>query len=135
MSNNNRIFQCKLSLTDEKDLEVLKLSERLFEASTPNIFEDITVNLQGKNKQYSTEDAAPKPLFTYVNNTVLSEIPTVVSIRELFNKYDQTHFSIDKTLTLNDFLKENDFLSKIIDTPVMQIAMNFLHKEGSEEII
>ncbi|XP_031637965.1 poly(U)-specific endoribonuclease homolog [Contarinia nasturtii] len=114
------IAQCQ-AIPDE-------LSERLFEASTPNIFEDITVNLQGRTNQYLTDDNAPKPLFTHVNNTVLSKVPTIVRIRELFKKYDRTQFLIDRTP--NDFVKENNFLNKIIDTPVMQIAMNFLHKEG-----
>lgn len=49
------------SIPDAVDNEILALSERLFDASTPNIFNQITVNLQGRTFSSKTTDEAPGP--------------------------------------------------------------------------
>lgn len=46
---------------DAIDAEILALSERLFEASTPNIFNQITVNIQRRTYSSALVDDAPAP--------------------------------------------------------------------------
>lgn len=46
---------------DAIDTEILSLSERLFEASTPNIFNELTINLQRRTYSSALTDEAPAP--------------------------------------------------------------------------
>lgn len=49
------------SIPDRVDDDILALSERLFDASTPNIFNHITVNLQSRTRSSALNDDAPAP--------------------------------------------------------------------------
>lgn len=64
-----------------------------------------------------------------MHNTTLSRIPTIVKLRELFNNYELDTM-IDETETPAERREEDEFLEKIIDTPVMQKAMDYLKEKG-----
>lgn len=55
------LLPAKPEVFTEVDDEILKLSEKLFSASTPNILNQISVNLQQKTKSSSQDDDAPDP--------------------------------------------------------------------------
>lgn len=64
-----------------------------------------------------------------MNNSTLSRIPTVVKLRELFNNYELDTM-VDEMETPAERQEEDEFLDKIIDTSVIQIAMDYLKEKG-----
>lgn len=54
-----------ISAPDAVDIEISALTESMFQASTPNLFNEITVNLQRKTYSSSLVDDAPSPYVIY----------------------------------------------------------------------
>lgn len=57
----------------EVDKEIMELSEKLFSASSPNIFNQIRINLQEKTRSYSKYDDAAAPYETVLHRPLFRE--------------------------------------------------------------
>lgn len=57
------------------------------------------------------------------------EVPTIVKLRALFDNYELDSAD-SETVTPEEEIEENEFINAVLDTQVMQTAMNFLHKKG-----
>lgn len=139
-----------ISAPDAVDIEISALTESMFQASTPNLFNEITVNLQRKTYSSSLVDDAPSPYVIYshpfsikmvnflkksffslltVSNTTLSRSQTIIKLRALFDNYE-LDTSVVESVTPAERREEDEFLDKVLDTQVMKIAMNYLKQKG-----
>lgn len=133
----------------------MALSERLFEASTPNIFNQITVNIQRRTYSSALVDDAPAPYdipseelislkqekssnnlirlyrLLSVSNATLSGIQTIVKLRALYDNYELDTMTVEN-VTPNERQEEDEFIEKVLDTAVMRTAMTYLQQKGSE---
>lgn len=57
------------------------------------------------------------------------KIPTIDKLLALFDNYELDASDSEK-VTADERDEENDFINAVLDTKVMQTAMNFLHKKG-----
>ncbi|XP_055300541.1 endoribonuclease CG2145-like [Sitodiplosis mosellana] len=125
-------FICVLMIqchADGTDNEILTLSERLFDLSTPNIFNQITVNLQRRTYSSATTDDAPAPLLG-ISNATLARVPTIVKLQTLYDNYELDTMTVED-VTAAELREEDEFLNKILDTEVMKAAMNYLQIKGA----
>lgn len=67
-------------------------------------------------------------LFT-VNEAIFDRIPTIAKLRRLFDNYE-INSATDETTTPVEANEIHDFINTLLDTPVMQIAMDFLQSKG-----
>ncbi|XP_031621481.1 poly(U)-specific endoribonuclease homolog [Contarinia nasturtii] len=120
------IIQCN---ADAVDNEISELSERLFDASTPNILSRVKVNLQGRTTSSALTDEAPAPLLT-VSNASLSGIATIVKMRALWDNYEANTMTVEN-VTPSELREEDEFIDEVLDTAVMKMAMTYLQQKGS----
>lgn len=128
------------------------MTEQLFRQSTPNIFPYVKVNLQSLTTSGSRSDDAALPydfvtilfckllnetavdellffsLLT-VDESVVYKIPTIAKMRALYDNYELDS-SVRENVTPNEVLEEKEFVNEILDTQVMQTAMQFLNRKG-----
>lgn len=64
-----------------------------------------------------------------VSESTLNGIPTIAKMRALFDNYEMDA-SLREDVTQSEQREENEFLNKIMDTRVMQIAMDYLKQKG-----
>lgn len=64
-----------------------------------------------------------------MSNTTLSGIATIVSLQKLYDNYELDTMTVEN-VTPDESQEEDEFLNKILDTPVMKAAMNYLQQKG-----
>ena len=88
---------------------------------------DYEINLQRSTKPYRRGDSAPEPLFTYVRQDLLSEIPTFKLFFQLMDNYERG-VGVCEDVTQEERRENWDFLNGIMETWPMQYAYNWLTK-------
>lgn len=64
-----------------------------------------------------------------VDESVVYKVPTIAKLLVLFDNYELDSAD-SETVTPEEEIEENEFINAVLDTQVMQTAMNFLHKKG-----
>lgn len=60
---------------------------------------------------------------------MIFNVPTIQKLRALYDNYE-LNASDKEVVTPNEIDEETEFLNAVLDTQVMQTAMNFLNKKG-----
>lgn len=68
-----------------------------------------------------------------MNETTLARIPTIVKLRALFDNYN-LDTEVSESVTQSNQQEEWEFLEKVIDTPVMKLAMKYLNGKSNYSI-
>lgn len=71
---NNYFVLKPIPAPDAIDTEIMALTERIFDASSPNLFSQINVNLQRRTYSSSLVDDAPAPYDLFFIHFVLIDI-------------------------------------------------------------
>ncbi|XP_055299566.1 endoribonuclease CG2145-like [Sitodiplosis mosellana] len=125
------VSHCQTTLCREyesSESEFEELTEKLFRESAPNIFPYVKVNLQSSTSSWSRSDDAEQPLLN-VDESVVYKVPTIAKLVALFDNYE-LDASDSEEVTPEEQIEEMEFIDAVLDTQVMQTAMNFLHKKG-----
>lgn len=67
-----------------------------------------------------------------VDESIVYGIPTIAKLRALFDNYE-VDASDEEIVTTQEKSEENEFINSVLDTKVMQTAMQFLHKKGEHK--
>lgn len=67
-----------------------------------------------------------------MNKTALDSIPTIAKMCALFDNYEMDS-SLSEKITSDEEKEVEEFIDEMLNTSVMKIAMQFLHKKGEQQ--
>ncbi|KAF7261927.1 hypothetical protein EG68_00816 [Paragonimus skrjabini miyazakii] len=117
--------------TSEK--EVARFIEHLWQMDKTRINPTVTYELDFQNALHGTSggtDDAPSPLFKRFNKALL--LKTVKTIPAFINLLDNYHSrtGIREVVTFEEMQEIEQFLDRLMETPVMQETWKFLQRKG-----
>lgn len=136
LCNDFRPKSYELKLSPEFDLDV-NLSDAIQQMwkldvnrLTPNV--DYSLNVQSGKKPFWKEDAAPDPLFHFVDKAALKR-PTYSAFMALLDNYKGQVGEVE-SVTTHEKNENRTFLKAIMQTAPMQLCHKYLHAKKPGEI-
>ncbi|XP_071859056.1 endoribonuclease Arlr isoform X3 [Bombus fervidus] len=114
-----------VSLTS--DVELMMVSEELFNKSSHELFNHVYINYQGNMSFKNFTDNAPQRLLN--TSTKIFLIPTIRSLVKLFDNYELDTYE-PEVITKEEDLEENEFIDNLMETDIMLHVMYFLSVKG-----
>uniref|UniRef100_A0A4W3HG84 Uridylate-specific endoribonuclease n=1 Tax=Callorhinchus milii TaxID=7868 RepID=A0A4W3HG84_CALMI len=114
------------------DAETRSVSERLYlkDVNKPTASE-LQINPQRLIDNSQTDgqvDYSPERFYSYVNEEVLFSRPTYAAFISLLNNY-QWMTGEDEEFTPEQIMEQDNFLTAIMETPIMEELYSFLHSK------
>ena len=110
------------------DPELSEAAQKLFDLDAPNRLvpnKEYIINVQGrKSKRNGEEDAAPNPLFEYVDPAVFEDRPTYRTFAALLDNY-QPNVCLVEDDTKSEREEAYAFLRAAMKTPVLRFCYSF----------
>lgn len=136
-----------MSLTS--DVELMMVSEELFNKSSHELFNHVYINYQGNMSFKNFTDNAPqryflflKVFFLIISNIIsfynfrllnisskIFLIPTIRSLVKLFDNYELDTYE-PEVITREEDLEENEFIDNLMETDIILHVMYFLSVKG-----
>ncbi|XP_012138594.2 endoribonuclease Arlr [Megachile rotundata] len=110
-----------------RDIELVNLSEELFNKSSYELFRHLTIKYQGQTNSKNFTDVAPERLL-YVSPRIPWTV-TTKSFMKLLDNYELDTYK-PEIITKEKELEENEFISNLIKADVILHVMNFLSLKG-----
>lgn len=115
----------EVSLTS--DVELMMVSEELFNKFSHELFNHVYINYQGNMSFKNFTDNAPQRLLNI--STKIFLIPTIRSLVKLFDNYELDTYE-PEVITREEDLEENEFIDNLMETDIMLHVMYFLSVKG-----
>eukprot|EP01038_Epipyxis_sp_PR26KG_P011689 gene11689-15651_t len=116
--------------TDEELASISAACDRLWDLDHNRLVpeRDYSINLQHGKKAYDSTDVASEPLFTSLNERILTK-PTFQAFFNLLDNY-VAELGQSEVLTNQEKAENMQFLNLVYDTPVMQYVHRYLLEKG-----
>ncbi|XP_043257992.1 poly(U)-specific endoribonuclease homolog [Colletes gigas] len=116
-----------LNVSLTSDIELLNISEELFNKSSFEINKYLSIKYQGQITSKNFTDNAPERLLNILSNNILTT--TTRSLIKLFDNYDLDTYQ-SEIITKEEEKEEHEFINDLMKTDAMLYVMHFLSVKG-----
>ncbi|XP_076625919.1 endoribonuclease Arlr [Colletes latitarsis] len=132
ISYHSTTYQIKgpniLNVSLTSDIELLNISEELFNKSYLEINKYLSIKYQGQITSKNFTDNAPERLLNILSNNILTTT-TTKSLIKLFDNYELDTYQ-SEIMTKEEEKEEHEFINDLMKTDAMLYVMHFLSVKG-----